>query len=76
MIDLSSIGSVQQAVAQTLADLEEKFWSTEWTAKGLDTQAGREILISSINQVRQNVRSGLNWADRVDLVGGATSADA
>jgi len=42
----------------------EKFWSLEWTKKGLDTSAGRILIKHSIQKIKDNIRN--NEEDVID----------
>jgi hypothetical protein len=57
-------------VKKILGSLDCHFWSneTEWTAKGLDTQAGRKILLDSLEQIVRNFRQGFEWHTDISMV--------
>ena len=60
--------AVEQAVKSEMRFLSEEFWEVEWTSKGLDTQAGRAILVDSILQISRNMKAGIPWFADVALV--------
>jgi hypothetical protein len=51
-----------------LGNLTSAFWTSEWTAKSLDTSAGRRFVIDALTQVRRNIRRGNAWYADVDLI--------
>jgi DGQHR domain-containing protein len=55
-------------VQRTLASLEPNFWLVGWTARGLDTQAGRQVIMDALSKVRQNKRLGQSWYRDVPLI--------
>ena len=57
-IDLSDPAAVDVEVRDILTYLTPAFWTSEWTAKSLDTSAGRRLVIDALTQVRRNTRRG------------------
>ena len=72
-VDLSDPSSIEKEVGDILDNLEPDFWTTEWTAKSLDTSAGRRLVIDDLIQIRRNVLRGLPWSTDLSLVGSGTS---
>lgn len=68
-VDLSDPVALAEEIKRVLESLEPAFWTAEWTAKGLDTQAGRQMVVDSLRQVRRNVRRDAAWNTDVALVG-------
>lgn len=67
-IDLADPDAVAVEVRQILDDLTPVFWTSEWTAKSLDTSAGRKLVVDALTQVRRNRRRGIPWYADVDLI--------
>ena len=67
-IDLADPDAVVDEVRQILDDLTPAFWTSEWTAKSLDTSAGRKLVVDALTQVRRNCRRGNPWYADVDLI--------
>jgi DGQHR domain-containing protein len=67
-IDLSDPTAVEAEVGNILASLTPSFWTSEWTAKSLDTSAGRKLVVDALTQVRRNTRRGNPWYVDVDLI--------
>ena len=40
-----------------LKDFPIAFWTIEWSKKGLDTSAGRNLITRGLQQVKDNIRS-------------------
>ena len=72
-VDLSDPSSIEKEVADILDNLEPEFWQTEWTAKSLDTSAGRRLVIDDLIQIRRNIRRKQRWNTDLSLVGSGTS---
>lgn len=69
-LDILDPDQVDQAIAKVVQVLEPRFWSvdTEWTAKGLDTSAGRRIFSEALEQIVRNKRQGAPWYTDVSMV--------
>lgn len=67
-IDLADPDVVAEEVRLILDDLTPAFWTSEWTAKSLDTSAGRKLVVDALTQVRRNRRRGNPWYADVDLI--------
>ena len=61
---------IQSETKKIISVLQSDFWaeSTEWTSKGLDTQAGRKILMDSIEQMVRNTRHKLPWHTDISMI--------
>jgi DGQHR domain-containing protein len=68
-LDLSNPDDVKVEIQAVLGSLAPQFWTSEWTAKSLDTQAGRQMVVEALRQVRRNVRREAPWYTDVPLVG-------
>jgi DGQHR domain-containing protein len=67
-IDLSDPTEVEAEVRQIFANIDQRFWTSEWTQKSLDTSAGRRIVIDALQQVRRNSMRSAAWTTDVNLV--------
>jgi DGQHR domain-containing protein len=67
-IDIGNPDVVRDEVTEMLASLTPSFWTSEWTAKSLDTSAGRQLVIDALTQIRRNTRRDLPWYSDVPLV--------
>jgi DGQHR domain-containing protein len=69
-LDLLKPKDVEGAIRRFVQGLEPAFWSkdTEWTAKGLDTSAGRKIFADALEQIVRNKRQGAPWHSDVSMV--------
>jgi DGQHR domain-containing protein len=67
-ISLTDPAEVEIEVTKTLANIAPGFWTTEWAAKGLDTSAGRQLVVDSLVQTRRNLVRGRPWNLDVALV--------
>lgn len=67
-IDLSDPAAVNLEVREILDYLTPAFWTSEWTAKSLDTSAGRRLVIDALTQIRRNTRRGNPWYADVELI--------
>jgi DGQHR domain-containing protein len=69
-LDIFEPEVVEVEVDNMLSFLSPEFWSpsTEWIAKGLDTQAGRKILLDSVEQMVRNSRQRVPWSTDIAMV--------
>ncbi|TDT14601.1 DGQHR domain-containing protein [Ilumatobacter fluminis] len=56
--------------ANILDYLDPGFWQREWTAKSLDTSAGRQLVVDALTTVRRNMRREVDWDTGVGLLAG------
>jgi DGQHR domain-containing protein len=69
-LDIFDPAEVQKELEKMVNVLSPDFWlpSTEWTAKGLDTQAGRKLLLESLEQMVRNARQQEPWHTGITMV--------
>ena len=67
-LNLTDPEHVSKAVRAELRFLTEKFFEVTWTSKGLDTQAGRALLVDALLQISRNNKASLPWYDDVQIV--------
>lgn len=69
-LDIFDLSKVEAETKRILAVLEPQFWhsGTEWTAKGLDTPAGRAILLGALDQMVRNARQKVPWYTEITMV--------
>lgn len=67
-VQLDDPDDVFGEVDSVLASLTPAFWESEWTAKGLDTSAGKRMVVDALVQIRRNIRRDANWYEDVPLV--------
>ena len=73
-LTLSDPDQVRQEIQKNILNwLTPKFWESDWTARSLDTSAGRRIVVDALVEVRRNMRRGERWDLDVDLIGVAES---
>jgi len=50
--------------------LQAEFWesSTEWIAKGLDTQAGKKLFLDALGQMVRNNRQEMAWYSDIEII--------
>src|SRR5260370_22435440 len=51
-IDLTDFKAVAESVEHVIDSINPKFWEAKWSAKSLDTAAGRNLLLDSLTQMR------------------------
>lgn len=67
-VDFSDEKTLKQHVNLVAGRIPDEFWTTEWTAKELDTSLGRKMLVDTLQIIDSNVRFGRPWYDRVSFV--------
>ncbi len=67
-IDISNPDTVREEVQKILATLTPEFWTSEWSARSLDTSAGRQLVVDALIQIRRNNRRDIPWYTDVQLV--------
>lgn len=65
--DLSDLDSIEPMVTFILERQEAAFWTTEWDASGLDTRAGWDLVIQSLERISTNKKHNLPWNDGLTL---------
>lgn len=69
-LDLLDPDKVKKEIQENILDrLTPEFWKREWTAKSLDTSAGRQLVVEALVDVRRNIRLGERWDLDVGLIG-------
>ena len=48
--------------------MSKDFWTSSWTAKSLDTQAGRDLLLTALKQMARNLKDGEAWHTDITMV--------
>jgi DGQHR domain-containing protein len=69
-LDIFDPTEVQKEFDKMISVLCPDFWlpSTEWTAKGLDTQAGRKMLLEALEQMVRNARQQEPWYTEISMI--------
>ena len=67
-LDASDPDAVSTEVSNILSSLEEDFWTADWTRSSLDTTAGRQLIVESLQKVRRNRSRGEPWYSGVTLI--------
>ncbi|WP_419921881.1 DGQHR domain-containing protein [Candidatus Poriferisodalis sp.] len=58
----------EEIVGNILQNLNPAFWRREWSARSLDTSAGRQLVVDALTTVRRNMHRGVTWDTDVRLV--------
>lgn len=74
-IDPTDPDNITEEVNKILDHMDPQFWSSEWTESGLDTTAGRRIVVDALTRMRRNVARRLPWSEGVSLVADSSSSD-
>ena len=68
-IDLADPDTTRKEIEDNILDyLDIKFWQREWSAKSLDTSAGRQLILKALTLVRRNLRRDVKWDTGVDFL--------
>jgi hypothetical protein len=67
-LDVTNFDKVSELVERITDAINPKFWEVKWSAKGLDTAAGRNMLIESLTQIRRNINADRLWYENVAVV--------
>ncbi len=62
-VDLNDITQLSQRTGLLLATQAKQFWAAEWKEGGLDTTAGRQLVIDDLQRMARNLRARLPWFD-------------
>jgi DGQHR domain-containing protein len=65
-VDLSDPSQIASRTTALLSNQDRSFWTLGWKEGGLDTIAGRQLVIDDLTRIARNRRGGLNWHE--DLV--------
>lgn len=74
-IDPTDPGSVSAEVNQILENMDPQFWASEWTESGLDTTAGRRLVVDALTKMRRNVARRALWSEDVSLISDPSSRE-
>lgn len=71
-VDITSASLIAEVTKGFMSKIPEDFWKTEWLLKGLDTHAGRRIIISDIGSIKKAVNvaqapSSGDWKAKLQL---------
>jgi DGQHR domain-containing protein len=69
-LDIYDTDKVESEIHNIVEKLNSQFWeqSTEWIVKGLDTQAGKKILLEALAQIVRNTRQESPWYADIDMI--------
>lgn len=67
-LDLADYDAVSKEVGRLIDNMTIKFWQAKWSAKSLDTSAGRNLLRDSLTKVRRNINTERPWHEEVDII--------
>jgi hypothetical protein len=64
-LDITDADLIAEVTRGFMARIPEEFWTSEWLLKGLDTQAGRRIILNDIASIKKamNLSQGAAAAD-------------
>jgi len=67
-LDVTNFEQVADNVDRVTNSINPKLWEVKWSAKGLDTSAGRAMLIETLTEMRRNINAGRNWYDKISII--------
>jgi DGQHR domain-containing protein len=67
-VDYTDVETLDALVERIVSRIPEEFWTTEWTAKELDTASGRKIVLDALSVIDSNARYGRTWYDGVGII--------
>ena len=70
-LDFTDEAVLAREVTRLMDVFPKEFWTAEWASKGLDTSAGRQILMGALKLIDANVRHGRPWHKDVELIDAA-----
>lgn len=73
-IDFTEEETLFKYVDKMIERIPGEFWSTQWSASGLDTDAGRQRLLEALKMIDLNARNKSTWYDKVSLIDPAVLA--
>jgi DGQHR domain-containing protein len=68
-LDAADKAAVSEEVGSVIANVAKDFWIDNWRLSSLDTSAGRQIVLESLQRVRRNGQRGMPWYEGVTLCG-------
>jgi hypothetical protein len=71
-IDITNSTFIEEVTKGYIAKIPDEFWKAEWLLKGLDTQAGRKIILQDIAKIKKSFNlsqgaSGAEWRSNLEL---------
>jgi DGQHR domain-containing protein len=71
-IDITDANFIADVTHGFMAKIPEEFWTTEWLLKGLDTHAGRRIILNDIASIKKSMNLGQgaaagDWKTKLQL---------
>ncbi len=67
-LDVTNFEKIAESIDRITDAISPKLWEVKWTAKSLDTSAGRNMLVEALTQIRRNINAGRNWYESVPIV--------
>lgn len=67
-VDLTNLDQIVKRTAFLLTNQERSFWTLGWKEGGLDTLAGRQLVIDDLTRIARNRRGGLPWHEELITV--------
>lgn len=68
LVDYTDIETLDELVERIVLRIPSEFWTTEWTAKELDTVSGRKTVLDALGVIDSNTRYGRPWYDGVGMI--------
>ena len=72
-LDAANPDEVAEYVRQIIPNLEKDFWTSDWTRTSLDTTAGRQLIVESLQKARRNRNRGEPWYSGITLVSASSA---
>jgi DGQHR domain-containing protein len=67
-VDFTDVETLDSLVDKIVSRIPVQFWTTEWTAKELDTASGRKTVLDALGVIDSNVRYGRTWYEGVGII--------
>lgn len=67
-LDITDPDDIAKNVKELLKYQQKEFWILPWTTTGLDTKAGRDLVVAALVQIARNLRSADAWYEGISLV--------
>ncbi len=64
-VELTDPTQVANRTAVLLTNQEKGFWTAGWKDGGLDTAAGRRLVVEDLTRIARNRRAGLPWFEEL-----------
>lgn len=65
---LKDLDQVREHVEKVLERQSYEFWTAPWSSSGLDTEAGRSLVLKDLKRAANNHRNGKPWHEGLSLV--------